>query len=142
MAEEKAICCPSAEANWEGSTLLGVVGGTVEAPRVAYLTTPQPVTGELLALTGAVKPEEVLRFAAPCAGNACQHFDGAECRLVKKVVRLLPLVVEKLPACHLRPHCRWWKQEGRAACLRCPQIVSESYQPSEALRLVADPTVD
>jgi len=24
----------------------------------------------------------VFRFAAPCAGNACKHFDGQDCGLV------------------------------------------------------------
>lgn len=134
--------CPSTRPEMEGSVVFGVVGGTGAQPRVAYLLDPQPVTSEILALSEPVEPTEVFRFASSCAGDACKHFDGSNCRLVTKMVRLLPIAVKKLPSCRLRPNCRWWKQEGRAACLRCPQIVSETYQPSEQLRLVADSAVD
>jgi hypothetical protein len=37
------------------------------------------------AFSEPVKPTKVFRFAAPCAGRACRHFDGAECRLTKRV---------------------------------------------------------
>jgi len=122
-----------------GATLLGVVGGTAEEPRVGYLDEPRPVTPELLSLAGPVKPTEIFRFAAPCAGTACQHFDGTDCRLAAKIVARTPAVVDLLPACRLRPTCRWWLQEGAAACLRCPVIVTENYLPSSELRQAADP---
>jgi hypothetical protein len=138
-APDTVSLCPSAQPDMEGSVVLGVVSGTVEEPRVAYLAEPQVVTDELLALSGPVKPTEIFRFAAPCAESACQHFDGANCRLVKRTVDLLSAVVTTLPSCRLRPNCRWWQQEGRAACLRCPQIVTEDYRPSEKLSQAADP---
>ena len=51
-------------------------------------------------------------------GHACGHFDGRDCpRLATRVVQLLPPVVDGVPPCHLRPDCRWWQQEGKAACL-------------------------
>jgi len=131
--------CPSAQPEMAGCMVFGVVGGTVEEPRVGYLEEPQPVTPELLSLSGPVKPTEVFRFAAPCAGTACQHFDGTHCRLVARIVERTPTAVEILSACRLRPSCRWWLQEGSAACLRCPIIVTENYQPSSGLRRAADP---
>ena len=131
--------CPSAQPHMEGSTVLGVVGGTPEQPRLAYLAEPRPVTEELLALSVPVLPTAIFRFGAPCAGHACRHFDGADCRLATRIVQLLPPVVDGLPACHLRPDCRWWQQEGKAACLRCPQVVTEVRNPSELYRQAADP---
>lgn len=131
--------CPSAQPEMAGSVVFGVVSGTVEEPQLAYLTEPQPVSDELLALAGPVKPTEVFRFAAPCAGHACQHFDGANCLLATRIVQLLPTAVERLPPCRLRPRCRWWQQEGKAACMRCPQVVTENYKPSEKARQAADP---
>jgi hypothetical protein len=125
----------------EGSVAFGVVGGTVDEPRVGYLTKPRLVTDELLALSGPVQPTEVFRFAAPCAERGCRHFDGSRCRLVMKTVRVLPEASLDLPPCVIRPNCRWWQQEGKAACLRCPIIVTENYQPTEQLIRVADPTV-
>jgi hypothetical protein len=124
-----------------GAVVFGVVGGTADEPRVGYLTEPLPVTDALLALSGPVNPDEIFRFGAPCAGNGCMHFDGCDCRLAKKLVQLVPMVSESLPACTLRPGCRWWRQEGRAACMRCPQVVTEMYTPTEAQRAAADPAV-
>jgi hypothetical protein len=135
----EAPLCPSAEPNAKGSLLFGVVGGTVEHPRLSYLTEPQPVTPELLALAGPVRPTEVFRFAAPCAQHQCQHFDGSACKLIRKIVRLVPPVLNGLPPCRLRPQCRWWQEEGAAACMRCPLVVTENYQPNDELRLAADP---
>ena len=131
--------CPSAQPDMAGSVVFGVVGGTVEEPRVGYLDQPLPVTPEILALTGPVSPTEVFRIAAPCAGHACQHFDGARCRLATRTVQMLPAVVEKLPPCRIRPRCRWFQQEGKAACLRCPLIVTETHYPSEQLYRAGDP---
>ena len=137
---DKPLLCPSAQPDMEGSVLFGVVGGTAEEARVGYLVEPQPVTGEILALAAPVAPTEVFRFAAPCAGKGCQHFDGTNCRLAGKIVNRLPAVVDLLPACGIRPNCRWFSQEGKAACLRCPLVVTEWHNPTEELRLVADPT--
>lgn len=131
--------CPSSLPNQEGSVIIGVVSGTIEEPRLAYLVEPQPVTDETLDLTAPVTPTEVLRFAAPCAGQACKHFDGSKCRLAARVVQQLPKVVDVLPACRIRPKCRWWRQEGKAGCIRCPQIVTDSYTDSAQLRRVASP---
>jgi hypothetical protein len=131
--------CPSAQPDWEGSVVIGVIGGTAEQPHMAYLTTPQSVTDELLALAGPVAPTEMLRFAAPCMCSGCVHFADAQCRLVARMVKLLPVVVEKLPACAIRPRCRWWLQEGRTACMRCPQVVTDNYNPSALMRQAAEP---
>jgi hypothetical protein len=125
-----------------GSKLLGVIRGTVERPRLAYLDQPAPVTGEILALAGEVAPTRVFRFAAPCVAKACAHFDGTSCRLATRIVRRLPTVVDELPECALRPTCRWFGQEGGAACLRCPLVVTESDGAAELsaeLRQAADP---
>jgi len=131
------VLCPSAQPEMAGSFVFGVVVGTVDAPRAVPLAEPQPVTAELLALSAPIKPTEIFRFAAFCAGDACKHFDGARCRLVGRIVNELAPVTASLPFCRLRPHCRWWLQEGKAACMRCPQIVTEQCSPSELMSHVA-----
>jgi hypothetical protein len=135
-----AALCPSAQAEWENSVAIGVVRGTADQPLMVPFGTPQPVTDQLLALAAPVTPAEVFRFAAPCMGSGCVHFADGQCRLATRVVTLLPAVTERLLKCAIRLHCRWWRQEGRAACLRCPQVVTANYHPSEAMRLAADPT--
>ncbi|HVR95519.1 MAG TPA: nitrogen fixation protein [Thermoanaerobaculia bacterium] len=137
------IQCPSARPEMPGSVAFGVVLGSVEQPRVAFLDQPVPVTEELLALAQPVSPTEVFRFAAPCAGKACQHFDGASCRLATRIVQHLPEEQAPLPECTIRPSCRWWLQEGEDACRRCPLVSTESYgaaEITEPLRVAADPT--
>jgi hypothetical protein len=132
--------CPSAQPDWEGASVIGVVGGTAEEPRTAHLVAPQPVTNEILSLSGPVTPTEVFRFAAPCMSSGCVHFADSQCRLATRIVKLLPAVVERLPGCAIRSHCRWWQQEGKAACMRCPQVVTDNYNPSEQMRQAADPS--
>jgi len=132
--------CPSAQPDWQGAKVFGVVGGTPDAPETSYLATTQPVTDELLKLAEPVSPDEVFRIAAPCACSGCGHFDDEQssCRLAQKIVRWVPMVSESLPVCSIRAECRWWQQEGRAACLRCPQVVTRNQKPSAAMRDAAD----
>ncbi|GAC1359916.1 MAG: hypothetical protein NVSMB3_07700 [Acidobacteriaceae bacterium] len=111
----------------------------MEEPRVAWLERPVPVTDELLALTGSVPPTQVLRVSAPCQEHLCCHFDGHDCNLATRLVQLMPAVDASLPACRIRADCRWFTQEGRAACLRCPQIVTFSVNPTEELSRAATP---
>ena len=133
--------CPSSRVEIKDSKVFGLVGGTLEKPRVTYLKSSQPVTDELIALSSPVTPTEVFRIAAPCAANGCQHFDGANCRLASQIVDQLSIVEEELPSCSIRQDCRWYQQEGKAACLRCPQIITDNYNPTELMREVATPTV-
>jgi len=132
--------CPSARPEMDGAVIFGVVGGTVPEPRVAHLVQPLPVTDELLALAAPASPLQVFRTAAPCAASACMHLAQNRCRLVARIVDELPAAVDGLPACRIRPMCRWWQQEGRDACLRCPLIVTEMVNPTERLRHATDPT--
>ncbi|MUG97842.1 nitrogen fixation protein [Scytonema sp. UIC 10036] len=119
--------CPSGRSEPDKSVVFGVVGGTVETPEVSYLSTTVLVNENISELSGSVEPTEIFRIASTCAGSNCKHFDGAECRLATKIVEELLPVVEALPPCQIRPHCRWWQQEGKAACYRCPQVVTDNY---------------
>ncbi len=137
--EARTLLCPSAQPSMEGSVVFGVVAGTADEPRVAWLEHPVPVTDEVLAMTAPLAPTQVLRFSAPCAEGKCCHFDGADCRLANKLVQLMPAVDTSLPPCRIRQDCRWFSQEGRAACMRCPQIVTYSVDPTPELSLAATP---
>jgi hypothetical protein len=132
--------CPSAQPA-EDALVIGVAGGTVAEPRVRPLEHPVPVSLELLALAGPVQPTEVFRFAAPCQEGGCAHFARSTCTLASKVVRMLPPVTTGLPPCDIRASCRWFAQEGREACLRCPQVLTHNAEFSPELRQAADPTV-
>ena len=134
----ECLLCPSAQPEMPGSRVLGVIAGNAAEPQVAYLNEHLPVSPDVLALAGQVPPTQVFRFAAQCDERACMHFDGKDCKLATRIVRILPAVVDALPACRIRSTCRWYQQEGRPACFRCPQVVTLNYQPSESLRLAAE----
>jgi hypothetical protein len=132
------LLCPSAQPDMQACRVLGVVGGTAERPELTYLNQPLAATEEVLRLAAPVSPTEVFRFAAHCEEKACRHFDGARCQLASRIVQILPAVTEALPACIIRPTCRWYQQEGKAACLRCPQVVTQTYEASDDYRRAAE----
>lgn len=129
--------CPSAQADWEGSVAIGVCGGTADEPRLTHFESALPLDDDLLSLADPVTPAEVFRMAAPCLCTGCVHFENATCRLAERLVQILPAVTSHLPKCPIRPHCRWWQQEGAAACLRCPQVVTDNYNAADEMRRVA-----
>ena len=127
------LLCPSARGHPGASMLIGVVGGTPEAPRVTPTEVALEVTPELLELAGQVAPTEVFRFASSCRECACPHFSNQACQLAVRSVEILSEVTDKLPHCAIRPQCRWFRQEGPAMCRRCPQIVTDQRRPSEEM---------
>lgn len=131
--------CPSAQPDMQDAQLLGVVSGPPEAPRLAYLNARLPVSDALLKAAEPVPAIKVMRFAARCEEQKCTHFDGSNCTLAQRVVSMLPEVTEMLPPCVIRSTCRWYRQEGRAACMRCPQIVTLADMGDETKRRVAQP---
>ena len=137
-ASERPILCPSAQPDMTDAKVFGVQTGNPEdGLRVGYLTEAQPVTPGILAASGDVLPTQVLRVAAPCMGSGCKHFDGSRCQLAARVASMLDPVVSGLPPCAIRPTCRWFRQEGRAACIRCPQIVTDLATGTDLQREVA-----
>jgi hypothetical protein len=134
---EQPLKCPSAQPGMGDVQVLGVVSRDAEAPRLAYLDGPMTATPETLELAAPLAVSEVFRLSARCEEAKCMHFDGTHCQLAVRIAKLLPEVVDYLPACNIRPDCRWFRQEGRAACLRCPQIVTGSHEADELLQQVA-----
>ena len=141
MPDKDVKLCPSAQPDMAGAVAFGVIGGTPEEPVASYLKETIPVTPELLQLAHPVKPTEVFRFAAPCAVSGCQHFSGEDCRLAQKIAADVPTSFQKLPACKIRGSCRWWAEQGRSACFRCPLVVTEHHSAGPELRAAADPAL-
>lgn len=126
--EARTLFCPSAMPQMPNSIVLATVdqsSGAPHEPHVTYLGRALPVTGDVLEQAGRDgQPTDKLRFAAPCAQSRCHHWSGSHCRVAEEVVRSFPEVDQEPPACRLRPVCRWWEQEGVAACTRCSQVVT------------------
>lgn len=136
---DKALSCPSGQPDMPDAQVLGVVTLQAEGPRVAYVAGHAPVTEAVLASSGELPPTRVMRFASRCVEGKCAHFDGHDCRLAQRIVDQLQPVVEALPPCAIRRTCRWYAQEGGAACLRCPQVVTVTSELEPALAAVARP---
>ena len=125
-----AKLCPSAQPGMEQCRVLGVVQRNGPTPVLQYLNEHLPATDEVLAMAAPLKPTEVFRLAATCAEHRCPHFDGADCQLATRIVQILPAVVTTLPPCIIRQECRWYSQEGGAACRRCPEVTTVNYDLS------------
>ncbi len=132
-----AKLCPSAQPGMNQCRVLGVVQRDGPTPMLQYLSQDLPATSEVLQMSAPLKPTEVFRLAATCAEGKCPHFDGSDCRLATRIVQILPAVVDTLPLCIIRKECRWYSQEGGAACKRCPQITTISYDLSPRVREVS-----
>lgn len=130
MDEARPVMCPSAQPGMKEPRLIGVVTQEDSGPRIAYLSEEVPVTEDLLAQAGPVEPNQIFRIAAHCEEKRCTHFDGERCKLAARIVQMLPVVVDTLPICLIRPSCRWFAEQGREACYRCPQVVTQPLEPS------------
>ena len=125
MREEKqGLSCPSAQPDMEGARVFGIIGGSVEEPRVAYLKKGAAVGPSVLKKLANVQPTHVFRFSAKCEERRCAHFNGQRCTLAQRIVEQLDPVVDTLPPCLVRPTCRWFAEVGAEACHRCPQVVT------------------
>jgi hypothetical protein len=134
---EQPLKCPSAQPGMGDVQILGVISRDAAEPRLAYLDEALPATPETLDLAAPLDPSQVFRLSARCEEKKCTHFDGADCQLAVRIAKMLPEVVDHLPACNIRRDCRWFRQEGRAACVRCPQVVTGIYDADETLQQVA-----
>jgi hypothetical protein len=140
--EPGGTSCPSAQPDMEGARVFGVLGGTPEEPRVAYLKQSAVVDASMLERLGSIPPTQVFRFAARCEESRCVHYDGARCTLAQRIVDKLDPVVDTLPACLIRPTCRWYSEQGGEACRRCPQVVTMIPRGDDKLTQAALPPVE
>lgn len=129
--------CPSAQPGMPQAEVLGVISRNADEPRVVYLNERILAAPEILAQAAPAAPGEIFRLSAQCEQSKCIHFDEGRCQLAARIVEMLPEVTETLPPCTIRRTCRWYQQEGRAACVRCPQVVTLNVQVEERVKRVA-----
>jgi hypothetical protein len=137
--EESGLSCPSAQPDMPGAHVIGVISGTAEEPRIAYLKQSAQVPASALASLGDLAPTQVFRFAARCEEHRCVHFNGERCSLGERIVRTLDPVVDALPTCQIRPTCRWHAEQGGEACRRCPQVITMIPRADNKLNRAAMP---
>lgn len=124
MADEKRLDCPSAQPDMEGARPFGVISGTPEETRVAFFRKSALDSFDWRKQFDTTDATRLFRFGARCEESGCAHFGSGKCKLGQRINRDLPPVVDALPACLLRPTCRWFAEQGGSVCLRCPQVVT------------------
>ena len=122
--EDRRLDCPSAQPDMEGARPFGVISGTPEETRVAFFRKSAADSFDWRAHFGTSDATRLFRFGARCEESGCAHFGSRACKLGQRINRDLPPVVDALPACLLRPTCRWFAEQGGSVCLRCPQVVT------------------
>ena len=123
MSGSRPLACPSAQPDMEDAHAFGVILGTPDAPRVAYLERTLPLP-DVLGAIGEVPPTMVLRIAGNCETSRCAHYSGSCCTLAERCDEQLEPVVSFLPRCAIRSRCRWFAERGGSICHRCPQVVT------------------
>ena len=141
MSDEskKQIDCPSAQPSTEGARIFGVMTGTPEAApgRLSHrgLAGFRRAAGPF---GTEAKPTQTLPHRGTLLERLCKHFKGNACSLAQRIVEGVPPVVNALPACQIRSTCRWFRQEGREACFRCPQVMTDKSNASDYEKQIAD----
>lgn len=120
MTRLGARACPSSVCA-PGNLLIGIV---MPDGHVAGVRPPLEVDEQFTdaAAAGPRPPEARFRFAGPCVEERCQHWIGRSCRIAA-VTAAATGSIGPLQPCPIRATCRWWAQEGAAACTTCPQVV-------------------
>jgi hypothetical protein len=127
-ATSAGLNCPAAPPHWKGATVFGVVAGAEGIP-----VEPEPITPHLLESIAPATPRETFRITATCVKRHCRQWasdqPGAQgdgvCTLAQRIVANRDEIRRPsgaLPACAVRPTCRWFAQHGGNACRVCPQV--------------------
>ena len=126
-----SILCPSSNCK-EGAILLGIVlsDGSVAFAKDRIAVSRDFVQNATRA--GSNPPESRFRFSAPCVSGACQQWTGSRCGVIDSVLQEARAAGHKpeagslLPACSIRPQCRWFEQTGADACAVCDIVVTDT----------------
>ena len=137
--DRREFLCPSAQPDMQEPRIIGVVSGTPDEPRIAYIQPGVTVEPSVASEIGEIEPGHVFRFAAKCEQSRCSHFASGRCSLADRIVQMLPIVVDALPVCSIRSECRWFAEQGGAACRRCPQILTLIPRRDDAISRAAVP---
>ncbi|MEG3635890.1 hypothetical protein [Micromonospora palythoicola] len=119
--------CPSTPAG-NATVFLGMI---TPAGRVAYVTPALPAEVAVAAATEAdVAVETRYRLAGPCVTSRCGFWTGEHCGLGERLVASYAQTVGEpeveLPRCAIRRTCRWFAEQGPAACVACAHVVTDA----------------
>ncbi|MFF4891974.1 hypothetical protein [Micromonospora chersina] len=119
--------CPSTPAA-NATVFLGMI---TPAGRVAYVTPAVPAEVALAAAGDSDAPvESRFRLAGPCVTSSCGFWTGEHCglgaRMAASYAETAEPGEEQLPKCAIRRTCRWFAEQGPAACAACSHVVTDA----------------
>jgi hypothetical protein len=100
---------------------------------LGYVTPPLPIDEEFVTLVAdsGGDAEQRFRFSEPCVERGCAQWKDEACGLIGRLLASPapadPVAqANDLPACGIRPRCRWFHQEGANACTVCPSVITDN----------------
>lgn len=112
--------CPSGRCQ-EGSALLGIWG---PGGRLVYTPGLPELDAAMAARFEANGGSAGFRFSEPCLEDGCGNWGAGGCEVARAAARHAASAEPgHLPQCGLRHSCRWYHQEGLAACRVCPFVL-------------------
>ena len=111
---------------------MGVIGPDGS---VGFLGEPMEIDAEFVKRATKIgTPENRFRFTNPCAESGCSNWTGSRCGVADRILRELEEAEppDQLPACGIRPWCRWHKQSGAEACSACRFVITNTLDQTEA----------
>jgi hypothetical protein len=118
------LLCPSTHA----SAARVVLGSGAPGTRLIYETERRPPTTHELDLT-------TTRLAGPCHTTSCSYW-ADKCMLGSTLAdTAVSLRMSGTPHCTIRPECRWFAENGRAACGACALVRYAATSDSRAANL-------
>ena len=124
MKTNKTILCPSSRAQ-TGARLLGI---RQEDGRVAILPEPLKIDESFIDISNQLATaEQQFRFTNKFVESGCKQWTGQRCGVADNLIQASQsLKLETtLPKCGIRGQCRWYHQNGAAACKICPLVITE-----------------
>ena len=121
--DAEPILCPSSTCQ-DGAILLGIV---LPTGQVAFSGSRIIVDQEFVRIAHEGRtPEKRFRFAGTCAKSGCGQWTGSRCGVIDTVMETIEGDAESLlPESSIRPQCRWFLQSGPAACVVCPEVITD-----------------
>ncbi len=130
--DASALTCPSSRCE-PGASLIAIVGDDGRLAHVTPALTVDEAFVEAAAQHGS--PEARMRFASPCLEAGCAQWTGSSCGIIEQVMAAgIGPAGGRLPRCAIRPSCRWYAQEGAAACRACPLVVTDATEGAAQAR--------
>ena len=123
--DQSGLTCPSTSVA-NSTVFLGMI---TPAGRVAYVTPAIPADVVLDDLDSTERVESRYRFAGPCVTSSCGFWTGDHCGLGARLVESYEEVggaQVDLPKCAIRRTCRWFAEQGPAACSPCSYVVTDA----------------